>query len=258
MKARNESLDVLRCFAMLMIVALHVVGQGGILAKTQSCGFLWYLPSAILQYAFLCAVDVFMLLSGFFGWRSKFRYSRIAMLYLQTLFWSFVLAFFTHWFYPRLAWKIPPLAYIPLFTMYYWFFTSYFIVFFAMPALNSLANAWTRQQFRTCILIFFFLFCILTGNNLIGLQLFRGHQAFLLNNGYSPLWLGYVYFLGAFLGKHGVLALVPENMRHWFLLHIPHAFKLQKKAWCWMGGVFHVSDSWLWVYGNPFSYGCIG
>ena len=133
---RDESLDVLRCLAMLMIVGLHVMGQGGVLTAARGHS----LPVSVLHYSFLCAVDVFMLLSGYFGYKAKFRYSRIAMLTLQTLFWSVALAIAFHLAMPHSIDRISPLRYIPLLTVYYWFFTAYFIVFFSMPAMNFLVS----------------------------------------------------------------------------------------------------------------------
>lgn len=225
---RNESLDVLRCVAMLMIVGLHIMGQGGVLVAAHGHS----LPVSMLHYSFLCAVNVFMLISGYFGCKVKFRYSRIVILYLQTFFWSVMLAIGIHLVMPQTINGISPLRYIPLLTVYYWFFTAYFIVFFSMPAMNYLVNTWTRKQLVMTIVAFFILFCILTGNNGVGFHSHRGRSAFLLNDGYSPLWLAYVYFLGAFLSKYGLSGLLPECSQE---RYIALGKKLNKSLLLWGG-----------------------
>lgn len=239
MNKRIENLDILRCFAMLMIVGLHVVGLGGVKAIVGKQGFLRWGPVSLLQYAFLCSVNVFMLLSGFFGVQIKFRYSRIAMLYLQTLFWSFALAIIIKFFFPQQSSNISFVRYIPLFTIYYWFFTSYFIVFFAMPMINFVINEWTREQLRRTILTFFILFSILTGSS-VGFHKFWTRDAFLLNGGYSPLWLAYVYFLGGFLAKYGISSIFPDKILC-RIMNIQYMTFFRNKSYIWTwGGYFDI------------------
>ncbi len=244
MNKRIENLDVLRCYSMLMIVTLHVIGIGGIIAIVSKQGFLRWGPISLLQYAFLCSVNVFMLLSGFFGVKIKFQYSRIAMLYLQTLFWSLTLAVVAHLFVPNHKINISIFRYIPLYTIYYWFFTSYFIVFFAMPMMNFVINSWTIEQLRKTILTFFILFTILTGSG-VGYHKFWSREAFLLNDGYSPLWLAYVYFIGGFLSKYGISSLFPNNLKN-LIINNKYTNYLKKKQYIWTwGGYFFIM---LWGF----------
>ncbi len=121
MNKRIESFDILRCIAMIMIVALHVMGQGGIIEVVKIQSLFHKIPVLLLQYAFLCSVNVFMLISGFFGIQIKFRYSRIVLLYLQTIFWSITMTIIIHIIFPNYVNKIQLIKYIPLFTIYYCF-----------------------------------------------------------------------------------------------------------------------------------------
>ena len=65
-RSRNLGVDLLRSLSMLMVVVLHVLGQGGILAALEaaparggSFALCW-----LLELACSCAVDCFGLISG--------------------------------------------------------------------------------------------------------------------------------------------------------------------------------------------------
>ena len=169
--------------------------------------------SSSFCFFLLCAssVNVFMLLSGYLGVSRSKRYSRIIELYLQTAFWSISIACLFFCIMPSYCVGYRIWHFIPLFTKYYWFFTSYFIVIFAMPSINHCVLTQGEHKNRLIIAIFFVLFCLVPEISTAGYHNFRGHAAFMLNDGFSPLWLGYMYYVGAFIGAYGVKALLPKK-----------------------------------------------
>lgn len=173
------------------------------------------MPYHLLSAFFLlCAssVNVFMLHAGYLGVSRPKKFSRIIELYLQSAFWSISLACLFFFLFPSLCTGQRLWHFIPLFTKYYWFFTSYFIVFFAMPAINHCVTTMGESENRLLLSVFFILFCIVPEVSLAGFHSFRGHAAFMLNNGYSPLWLGYMYYAGAFIGTYSFNALLPAGI----------------------------------------------
>ncbi|MEG1164907.1 MAG: acyltransferase family protein, partial [Oscillospiraceae bacterium] len=76
MKNRNYGLDLLKSVSMLMIVMLHILGVGGILASSAegslSNGLAW-----ALEAANICAVNCFGLISGYVLSRGRYRRSRL-------------------------------------------------------------------------------------------------------------------------------------------------------------------------------------
>lgn len=208
MKDRIVSLDLLRCMAMVMIVCLHIIGQGGI-AQNMPNGVGKQIL-LIFHYFCDCSVNLFLLLSGYVGVKHSFNYTRIVRLYLQTLFWSFLL----HYIYISCGKTgLNFFHYIPLFTKYYWFFTSYFCLFMAMPAINHVIETMPLEKIKKLLFIFFILFCILPCCSIFGYHSFTGGKALMLNNGYSPLWLGYVYLIGGCISKYGINNLLNINLR---------------------------------------------
>lgn len=92
---RNYGIDLLRMVAMFMVVILHVLGQGGVLAKTAGLKnhIAW-----LLETGAYCAVDCFAIISGFVSYTDKektYRYSKFFRLatsnYLQ--FWHYINCF---------------------------------------------------------------------------------------------------------------------------------------------------------------------
>lgn len=79
---RNTGIDLLRVVSMAMVVALHVLGQGGILGasaeRSANYNIAWF-----LEIAAYCAVNCYALISGYVGIRAKHKASNIIMLWLQ-------------------------------------------------------------------------------------------------------------------------------------------------------------------------------
>ena len=72
-RERNYGIDLLRIVSMLMVVVLHVLGQGGVL-KTSTPLSIGYSVAWILEIAAYCAVNCYALISGYVGVNSKFKY----------------------------------------------------------------------------------------------------------------------------------------------------------------------------------------
>ena len=82
-KVRSYNVDLLRIISMMMVVTLHSLSRSGMLTETEGIIFnlSWFLE--IVCYG---AVDIFLLISGYFGVKSKFKLSRILSLWLQVVF----------------------------------------------------------------------------------------------------------------------------------------------------------------------------
>lgn len=82
---RNLGIDFLRIISMFMVVALHILGNRGILFNTvlytMNYNLVWLLE--ILAY---CSVNCYALITGYVSTDTKFKYSRIISLWFQLLF----------------------------------------------------------------------------------------------------------------------------------------------------------------------------
>jgi len=193
MKGRNYGIDFLKSFSMLMIVMLHVLGVGGILAGQGN-----YPPAGtadwLLETANMCAVNCFGLVSGYVLCRGRYRRSRIVSLWLRVVFESLVVTVLFAVFMPgstqRHDWIC---VFTPVLHNIYWYFTAYFALFFFVPYINKMLATLTDREMTLLALSTVFLFTIM--QNFANLDLFN------LNGGYSFLWLLCLYILGAYLRR---------------------------------------------------------
>ena len=100
---RNCGVDALRLFSMLLIVVLHVLGQGGVLAAAQGArgADAWLMESAAM-----CAVNCFALVSGYVGYSAyerRWRPAGYLRLWLGVLTYSFGITLLARLVDPRLA-----------------------------------------------------------------------------------------------------------------------------------------------------------
>ncbi len=199
-KKRNYGIDLLRIVSMLMVVILHVLGQGGILktAEPLSVGYeiAWFLE--ILCY---CAVNCYALVSGFVGVEARFKYSNVAVIWLQVLCYSVGIAFVAALISPKIYLGAVLEGATPIINNLYWYFTAYFCIFLFVPVFNKLINALNVKQLKLLGITIFAVFCILQ----LVTRISAGREPFYTNRGYSALWLGLLYILGGILKKTGWL-----------------------------------------------------
>ena len=177
---------------MLMVVLLHVLGQGGIL--NASVGMrgknevLWLLESAAY-----CAVNCYALISGYVN--SKPKYSSLVLLWLQVAFYTLLITAGFAVFCPESVGVITVVKSIfPVTSSSYWYFSSYFCLFLFLPILSIVPEHFTKKQYGTMLALMTVFFSVVS--------LMAGGDAMDLNTGYSAIWLAYLYLLGAYIKKY--------------------------------------------------------
>ena len=187
---RIPGLDLLRILSMVMIIALHLLGQGGILEAAE--GEHSARTAAIaMECLFYCAVNCYGLLSGYLGGRGR-PVARALLLWVTVVFYSLLFACFFRWRNPELVGRIFFLrALFPVLTKQYWYFTGYFVLALLMPLLDlgfeRLSRAGARRAVGALLLLFWVLPALLHSS------------VYSLRGGYSMLWLLLLYLLGRLL-----------------------------------------------------------
>ena len=82
-KERMANLEVLRCVAMMMVVVLHYLGKGGLLPDLTVPLSVQDMAAWLLEAFCIVAVNVYMMISGYFLCESSFKLSRLLTLWLQ-------------------------------------------------------------------------------------------------------------------------------------------------------------------------------
>ena len=193
---RSVGLDLLRILSMVMIIGLHLLGQGGILdaaapgsaARYAACG---------LQCLFYCAVDCYGLVSGYVGSGRRGNGPRLLLLWLTVVLYSLLFALYFRWRSPHLVGKEAFInAVFPVLTRQYWYFTAYFGLALVIPMMESgLARLGSVPAVRGFLALLVF-FCLL--------PTLLHSDAFHLRGGYAMLWLVLLYLMGAALRKGGL------------------------------------------------------
>jgi len=200
-KERMANLELLRCIAMMMVVVLHYLGKGGLLGD-MTAGNLSSVNLAawIIECFCVVAVNVYMLISGYFLSESSFRLSRLLQLWLQMWFYSVgvgVLAAVTgicpaeevdiHYFITLL---------FPISMEHYWFMTAYVFLYLLLPFVSMAVRKMTKGQMQVALAGLLIMFCGV--KSLLPVRLETDKR------GYDCLWYLCVFLTAAYVKKYGI------------------------------------------------------
>ncbi|MBQ3427217.1 MAG: acyltransferase [Clostridia bacterium] len=151
-KERNSSIELLRIIAMVIIVFHHYVVHG-IFDWNEMSGVSVYFLSVIQLGEW--AVNIFILIFGYFSVTSDFKPARVLRLYAQVWFYSAVIFAIYTLLSKELHFGLALKAITPVISDQYWFFSRYMLLCLLMPFLNILIKAMNRQiHLRLMILLF--------------------------------------------------------------------------------------------------------
>ena len=138
---------------MFLVVVLHVLGHGGILATAQS---EQYAISWFLEVIAYCAVDCYAIVSGYVSYsetEKPYHYSKYIMMWLQVVTYSFGITLIFFCLNPEtVGLKTLIKSALPVTTSHYWYFSAYTGLFFIIPWINSFIRRHTKREL-TIILI---------------------------------------------------------------------------------------------------------
>lgn len=205
MKQRQANYELLRILAMMMVVSLHFLGKGGLLPDmAQEYGVQGY-AAWFIEALCVAAVDIYVLISGYFLVEAEFRPRKLASLWLQILFYSLGVPLVC------VAAGILPAAQLsldrlftwvfPILREHYWFATSYVLLYLFSPFLGRAARQLERKQFRTVLACLLGVYCISSSILPFDIALDRG--------GYDVTWFVCLYLTAAYLRLYGI----PEGLR---------------------------------------------
>ena len=209
-RKRNYSIDLLRIIAMVMIVFLHINSHGEL-------NHYYNINSAngfILRFLSICsivAVNIYVLISGYFLINQKFKVSKLIQLLVEVLFYSVIVFIIRKIQGASFSLNEYLQTFLPVSYKLYWFVTAYFGMYLLSPFLNKLLNTVNKRQH---LLLVFVLLCIHT----ILRDILIKSDPFDVENGYSLVWFIIVYIIAAYLRKYNELETVKLPGLFYFLL----------------------------------------
>lgn len=193
---RNYGLDLLRIISMCFVITMHILDHGGIFFNVPFFSANYKIAWAIELIAY-CAVDCFVLISGYADSSPRTKYAHIIFLWMEVFFYSVaitgVFQVATHGIkgIETLA------AFLPVTTKQYWFFTAYFGMFLLTPFLKKAVKAINKEEAVPALILLLVFYTILPIANT---------ELFGLNLGYSVLWFSVLYITGGIIREHSLFA----------------------------------------------------
>ena len=149
---RNSKFEILRIICMLMIIAHHLVTHGGYLSESVSSVNQGFMNSMI---GGKLGVNLFVLISGYFLCKSKFKFSKLIKLMFEILFYSFfIYIVFVATGTVEFSVKEFFCSIFPISTNAYWFMTCYVVMYVLSPFINKVLNSSSKKE---CLLLICFL-----------------------------------------------------------------------------------------------------
>lgn len=200
MKKRMVSIDLLRIVSMMMVVMLHFLGKGNLLPEvTGSMPFNGYVAWGLESFA-IVAVNVYMLISGYFLVETGFKPGRVVELICQVLFYTILIPVllvvlgiistdkFTIYYLLQTV--------LPVQMQQYWFITAYIILYLLSPVLAVAAKTLKREQLRNTVIALLLFFAV--SKSVLPFQLEVDAK------GYDALWFITVFLVAAYMRLYGI------------------------------------------------------
>ena len=199
-KKRNANMELLRLLSMFMVVMLHAIGKSNLLNNADvgingNCIIAW-----ILEAMSLCAVNVFILISGYFLIDSKFKLGRLVELLAEMIFYSLGTFLVCMLLGVDIHEEIN--TYFLLHTVFpvhmnlFWFLTAYVFIYIMLPIIQAGVKNISQKQFRIALNLLLIFECG-----------FKSCLPFRFEEdefGYNLLWFLTVFLLGAYIKRYGL------------------------------------------------------
>ncbi len=192
-RERNYGIDILKIISMFMIVMLHVTNQGGVLSNPDKTVHYW--TAWVFEISCYCAVNSFALTSGYLIVGRKFKYRKIFSLWVVVISY-YIFCTLLSIIVSKSVSSNDITGIFIINNNFSWYFSSYFCMYMFIPFMNFLIEKLNKKDFYIFLITGFIIFSIMY----ILPTLYA--DPFCLKGGYSPLWLMYLYFIGAGIYKY--------------------------------------------------------
>ncbi len=199
MKKRIVSIELLRIISMMMVVMLHYLSKGELLTpfleEFDVNGYIAWL----LESFCIVAVNVYMLISGYFLAEAKWKLSRLLELVCQVLFYGVgvaVLLLLTGVIsigdmdIYRLSQYV-----LPINMEHYWFATVYVGMYMFAPVLAAGVKSMEKKQLQVTIVLLLLFYSVMKTVSPVALTVDE--------KGYDVIWFMCVFLVAAYIRLYG-------------------------------------------------------
>lgn len=200
-KRRQSSFELLRIMAMAMVIALHYIVKGGLVEMSGEETTAVTFVARLLQSFFIVAVNVYVLISGYFVTEMKWSIRKLGRILFQVWFYSLLI--------PVVClilglgnvrqWNLYDWATVvfPLQMEHYWFVTAYLLLYLLTPVIKVAVLNLKQRELGGIILLLLLFFCL--PKSLIPIPIPTDRY------GYDFGWFICLYLIAGYLRRYGIL-----------------------------------------------------
>lgn len=183
---RKSGIELLRIFAILMVISVHRMGHETLYSAPQfsiSYYILWFIEIAGYK-----AVDIFFIISGYFGVTQRFKGKKLLLLDFKVLTYCvtfYLLSVVVQ--YQAFNFRDFLRACLPYLGGHYWYYTAYFSLMLLSPWLNKMVHTISKKNLLLLVLL------------ISGISTLSIGDAFFTADGYSVFWAVNLYLIGAYI-----------------------------------------------------------
>lgn len=179
---------------MLMVVVLHANTRG---AFSYTEAPVDHYLTKLSEFFCIVAVNVFVMITGFFQSQKRFRISKLLILESEVLFYSVVIYIVFCCIGKAEFWADPfRRAYMPVMSKAYWFVTAYVLLYCLSPFLNMVIGAISRKQHKALLIT-------IMAVSFVWNDLLHFNKEMMFYDGYSHIWFIVLYLTAAYIRKYG-------------------------------------------------------
>lgn len=192
---RNSNFELMRIVSMFLIVVWHIIMHGHVIENCINPAIKILLE--VVMFCIIIHVNSFVLLSGYFQSKSKFKLSKFLKIFLQVVFYSIVILIISI----KLGWVknygIVTFINNGLLSSLnnYWFIKMYLVTYVFSDYINKFIDRLSRSEYKNLLIICFIILSIIpfiTGNTVV------------FNDGYSFTNFIFIYMIGGYLRKYSL------------------------------------------------------
>ena len=232
MKERDSNIELIRIIAILFILFEHIV-----VFTFNPVGFPINEPhlvdDSLLPYGlvsiFITGVNLFVLISGFFGIRLRMK--KLLSLYLCLLFYSIITTF--GFSFLDIDVTIPRIVKMFLCFDEGWFMPNYIALMLLAPIYNKHLESVNKRSLLSVLICLTFV------------DVYQGYMRGLLGNenGFNVIHFTFLYYVGAFLSRYGI----PFSRKRLIVIYLCSTLLIFTSTFIRDNGYFAYSYNSPWV-----------
>lgn len=248
-KNRNEGLDILRIFSMIMILIQHYIDLGGLL-KFENVGEINYVLYIFIRTITVVSVNCYVFISGYFLVKSEFKIKKFLKLWGEVIFYSITIYLILRVFgLIEFSLETAIKSFCPVLTKEYWFVSVYLALYILSPFLNKLINNIEKSEYTKLLLIIIVIFSILT--------LLPSDWTLDNTGGYGIIWFVCLYLISAYIRLYVTKEWIEKHHKKFLIVYLICSLVttigiIIVKMICKKIGMSDVSKT-LWMYNSPIN-----